>query len=118
MRINLHPGEEIVRRGGANLQRGLEMVGGHLYLTTERLIFEPHIINIQRKNAIVNLEDVIEVAKCWSKFLNAIPLLPNSIVVKTKDGIIYKFVCFKREEWISAIKLAKEQSWNKTLRSE
>jgi len=98
MNTNLLNGESIIKEGKANLQRGIETVGGHLYLTTQRLIFESYKFNIQRGNTIIDLGNINEVTKCWTKFLNLIPLFPNSIKVETRDDKQYKFVCFGRED--------------------
>ncbi len=103
MNTKLIEGEAIKKQGGANLQRGWETVGGHLYLTNKRLIFESHSVNIQTGTSITSLTDIVSVTKCWTKFLNKYPLLPNSIRIETKAGNEYKFVCYNREKWISAI---------------
>ncbi len=46
MKTQLNINEEIIKKGGANLQKGIEAVGGFLYLTNERLIFESHKFNV------------------------------------------------------------------------
>ena len=40
MNTRLRDDEDVIRDSAANLQRGLETVGGWLYLTTHRLVFE------------------------------------------------------------------------------
>jgi hypothetical protein len=95
--------ETSVKDGGANLQRGLETVGGKLYLTNRRLIFESHALNIQTGPTIIPLGTITGTRKCWTKFLNLIPLFPNSVAVSTKDGKEYRFVTFDRQAWIDAI---------------
>jgi hypothetical protein len=92
-----------VREGTANLQLGVETVGGTLYLTNRRLIFETQVLNIQTGATIIPLNTITGVRKCWTKFLNLIPLLPNSIAVSTRDGKEYRFVAFGRQDWIAAI---------------
>jgi hypothetical protein len=99
----LQPGEAVVREGRANLQRGIESAGGHLYLTDRRLIFESHRFNVQRGATEIPLADVAEVRKAWTKFLGAIPIAPNSIAVRTSDGSEQRIVVTKRDEWIAAI---------------
>ncbi len=83
LKTDLHPGETVVRDSRANLQRGAETVGGHLYLTDQRLIFESHAVNVQRGATEIALADVADARKVWTKFLGAIPLAPNSIAVRT-----------------------------------
>ncbi len=108
MNTNLLNGESIIKEGKANLQRGIETVGGHLYLTAQRLIFESHKFNVQQGTTIIDLGNINEVTKCWTKFLNLIPLYPNSIKVETRDNKQYKFVCFGRKDWISATEGSKK----------
>lgn len=73
------------------------------YLTNERLIFEAHALNIQRGTTIIDLADIADITKVWTRFLNRIPLLPNPISIKTKDGTAFNLVVFLRDSWISAI---------------
>jgi hypothetical protein len=97
------PGERPVKDGGANLQRGIETVGGRLYLTSHRLVFESHAFNVQTGTTIIPLTSITGVRKCWTRFLNLIPLFPNSVAVTTKEGIEYRYVTFGRRAWIDAI---------------
>jgi hypothetical protein len=97
------PDETPVKDGGANLQRGLETVGGRLYLTSQRLVFESHAFNIQTGSTIIPLASITGARKCWTRLLNLIPLFPNSIAVSTTEGKEYRFVTFGREAWIAAI---------------
>ena len=104
MKTELNQNEKLVKKGGANLQKGVETVGGYLYLTNQRLIFEAHAINIQGGNTIIDLSDIESTEKCWTKFLNVIPLMPNSLAVNTKTGDEYRFVLFGRGAWQEKIK--------------
>ena len=100
----------MLRSGGANLQRGAETVGGWLYLTERRLIFESHAFNFQRGATVIPLADITTVTKCWTKFLNVVPLLPNSLAVATRQGQEYRLVVFRRGAWLAAITQAKSAS--------
>ncbi len=106
METPLDSNETIVKQDGANLQRGIETVGGWLYLTDRRLIFEPHAINFQRDVTIIAKDSISGVAKCWTKFLNKIPIANNSLAVRTAQDQEYKFVLSAsvRDDWESAIK--------------
>jgi hypothetical protein len=97
------PDETPVKDGAANLQRGIETVGGWLYLTNRRLIFESHAFNIQTGATIIPLANIAGARKSWTKFLNLIPVFPNSVAVSTKEDKQYRFVTFGREAWIEAI---------------
>lgn len=91
-------GEEAVRDGAANLQRGWETVGGRLYLTTHRLVFEAHALNLQTGATVLSLADVESTALAWTKFLGLVPLFPNSLVVRAA-GVDHAFVLFDRRGW-------------------
>lgn len=103
MKLPLDSGEFFIKEGAANLQRGMETVGGHLYLTNFRLIFEPHAINIQRKTEIVPVAAVQCLKPCRTKFLDLIPLTDNSMAVFTHPGQEFRFVLYSRDSWISEI---------------
>ena len=103
MKTSLLAGETFVKDGAANLQRGIETVGGRLHLTSQRLIFESHAFNIQTGATIIPLTSITGIGKCWTKFLNLIPLFPNSLAVTTREGKEYRFVTFGREGWMDAI---------------
>jgi hypothetical protein len=81
----------------------METVGGKLYLTSQRLIFESHKLNIQTGVTEVPLQEIQSTEKCWTKFLGCIPLIPNSLAVSTKDGSVYKFVLYGRGSWAVAL---------------
>ena len=103
MKTELRPGEQIAKDGLANLQKGWETVGGKLYLTDQRLIFEAHKFNVQGGTTEIDMSDVVTVDKCWTKFLNKIPLAPNSLAVRTNAGDDYKFVLNRRTVWATEI---------------
>lgn len=108
MKTELRQGEEIIKNGAANLQKNIETVGGKLYLTNQRIIFESHNFNIQGGTNEIELSSIQSINKCWTKFLGIIPLLPNSLAVLTKQGTEYRFVLFGRDVWKAAIEAQKE----------
>ena len=79
----LDPGESLVKDSRANLQRGLETVGGRLYLPTKRLLFESHQFNVQTGPTTADLRSITGVTKGWTKFLNVLPLAPNTVIVRS-----------------------------------
>ena len=103
MKTPLLSGETPVKDGGANLQRGVETVGGWLYLTNQRVVFESHAFNVQTGVTEIPLASISGIRKCWTKFLNLIPLFPNSFGITTKEGDEYRFVTFGRQAWLDAI---------------
>ena len=46
MNVQLPQGEVIIKEGAANLQKGIETVGGKLRLTNQRLLFKAHKLNV------------------------------------------------------------------------
>lgn len=102
MKTELLDDEKTIREYPANLQRGVETVGGHLYLTTNRLVFEPHSLNYQTDTEIIRLNDIKSISKVWTKFLNIFPIFPNSVKIEAGDRE-YKFVVTNRGEFISQI---------------
>jgi len=73
MKTELKEGETIIKEGLGNLQRGIETVGGKLYLTNRRLIFEAHSFNIQSGTSEIPLSFVQDMRKCWTKLLGFLP---------------------------------------------
>lgn len=103
MKTALRSEERILKEGPANLQRNVETVGGWLYLTNRRLVFEAHRFNVQGGTTEIHLADVTGVDRCWSKFLGFLPVFPNSLAVYTKSGKDFRFVLFRRGAWAAAI---------------
>jgi hypothetical protein len=103
MKTELKQNEQLIKNGAANLQKGMETVGGKLYLTDQRIVFEAHKINIQGGTTEIELSDIQSSEKCWTKFLGFIPLMPNSLAVYTKSGKEYRFVLFGRGAWAAEI---------------
>ena len=108
MPTDLGGGERLIRQSDANLQRGIETVGGRLFLTSRRLIFETHALNVKAGRTVVSLRDVEDVWKCWTKLFGLIPIFPNSLAVSTAAGKTYRFVMFGRDKWVRAIRAAKQ----------
>jgi len=98
MSVELKKNERILADRGANLFRGFEGVGGRLKITNQRLIFEPHAINIQKQILEVPLNKIKEVNS-----RNTLGIIPNGILIKLISGQEYKFVVWKREELIRLI---------------
>lgn len=103
MKTELQQNEQLIKNGAANLQKGIETVGGKLYLTNQRIVFEAHKLNVQGGITEIELSDIQSSEKCWTKFLGIIPLMPNSLAVYTKSGKEYRFVLFGRGAWAAAI---------------
>lgn len=98
MTFPLEPEEHVIKEGGASHVKGIETVGGHLWLTNMRLHFKSHAINIQTHEESYWLRDVVSVKPH--------DLVPTWLTVTLKDGRNEKFVVFGRAEWLTAIQMA------------
>ena len=83
----------------ANLFRGLEAVGGHLYLTKCCLYFSSHCLNVQTGDTIISYDEISRIEKC-----NTLRIVPNGLLIVTKNGIVFLFVLWGREKVISCLK--------------
>ena len=91
-------GEESLADVAANLFRGIEAVGGRLKVTSLRLLFTPHAINLQSNPEEILLADVEEVGPRTTMWL-----VPNGMFVRTRAGQEFKFVVWGRTKLISMI---------------
>lgn len=103
MKTDLRNGERVIKEGAANLQKNIETVGGRLYLTNQRVIFESHQFNVQDGTAEVDITNIQSAEPSWTKFLGFLPIFPNSLSIYTKQGKEYRFVLFGRGAWAAAI---------------
>ena len=99
MAVSLQIGQKfLVEKTPANLFKGIEAVGGHLTITDKRLIFNAHKLNIQGGTTEILLTDIVSIGKEKS-----LKIIPNKMIVNTKDGKSYKFVVYKRDKLIQLI---------------
>lgn len=68
--------------------------GGMLYLTTQRLIFEGHAVNIRREFLALDIKSIIN---CTTGF-------PNSLIVLTKDNCEHRFAVNNKQDWMDKIR--------------
>ena len=103
MNTQLVANEFLIKQSAANLLRGMESVGGHLYLTNFRLLFESHSFNFQTGSTTIPLPNIVKLEKVWTKFLGLIPLAPNAIAVTINTGEVFNFTLWGGEQWIKDI---------------
>lgn len=96
--IETEPGESILFQTGANHFKGVEAVGGKLYLTNERLVFQSHKLNIQNHRLSILLSDIQAVVR-----LKALGLMSNGIQIESLSGKPDKFVVEKPEQWLEKL---------------
>lgn len=82
----------------ANLFRGVEAVGGKIFFESTCLIFKSHEYNIQTGETSIDYKqiDTIENTK-------TLGVVPNGILITTKDDIKYRFVVNNRSKIINFI---------------
>ncbi|MBN8251376.1 GRAM domain-containing protein [Priestia flexa] len=89
--------ESYIRTGLANLMKGMEGVGGKLYLTSTELIHKSHAINVQRGTVTLDLADIETVERVRNKLLG-VPLLKNGLKITTNDGEELRYVVNKASQ--------------------
>lgn len=107
MKTTLNPNEKILKTSAANLQRGPETVGGRLFLTNKRLIFEAHALNLQAQPEETPFDDISDISFGWTHFLGKYPVFPNMMSIHTHSAQ-YDFTIWHRQKWAKAIFAAKK----------
>jgi hypothetical protein len=95
-------GEPILKQGPANHFLGAEGVGGWLYLTDRRLLFQSHRFNLQKHMLSVPLGQIKGVQACATA-----GLIPNGLRIVTAEGE-ERFVVSGRRSWVEAVNRARE----------
>lgn len=95
---SLAESEEIRYSGAATHFRGWEGVGGRLFLTEDRLVFQPHTLNIQSGEQSWPLS-AIEDAQLSRIFL----VVPTGLDVQLRSGETERFGTWDRQQWRAAI---------------
>ena len=99
MKSELMHDEKIIKKGKANHFVGVTNVGGTLYLTNTRIIFETNALNWKQKhNFSLLFKDISDFGK-----KNTLFIIPNSIFITSNEGKEDKFVVFGREKWLKEI---------------
>ena len=82
----------------ANLFRGIEGVGGKIFLTKERLIFKSHSLNIQKGQTNIKYSQIAAVEK-----RKTMKTVDNGIKIITKENKEYCFIVNDRDTQIQII---------------
>lgn len=92
--------ENIILQDAANLFRGPISVGGRLTLTNSRLIFQPHKINFEKNDEVIEIEKIKGVKK-----VRTLDFFDTSLRVTTENDDEYKFVLSAntRDKWFEEI---------------
>ena len=97
-KIDTQADESVLFETGANHFKGVEAVGGKLYLTNKRLVFKSHKFNIQNHQLSIKLSDIDKIER--NKTLG---LVNNGLSVRTVDSQSEKFVVQQIDEWLNQL---------------
>lgn len=99
-------GDEILlHEGPANHFRGAEAVGGWLYLTSRRLLFLSHGMNVQNaawEHPLAGIRTV--------ETASTVGIIPNGLRLTTSAGATERFVVQGRRKWKDAIEKARSEA--------
>lgn len=94
-KISTEPDEIVLFETPANHFKGIEAVGGKLYLTNKRVIFKSHKLNIQNHELSIKLGDI----SCVERY-KTLGVVNNGLSIMTSQNSIEKFVVEQVEEWV------------------
>lgn len=95
-------GENILFEGSANHFKGIEAVGGYLWLTAEALFFRSHKVNVQNHELRLALAEITSVDTA-----KTLGVVANGILVTLDSDEKEKFVVHGNKDWMDAILKAK-----------
>lgn len=94
----LSENEAVEIEGPANLFRGVEGVGGKLFLTDKKMIFKAHKINIQKGQTDIPYHIISKITK-----RKTAKLIDNGLRINTSNGNEYDFVVNDRGLWVEKL---------------
>lgn len=92
--------EFIVRKGAATYLAPSEGVGGRLFLTNQRLFFEPHSFNFRRHERSIRLEQIVAIEAKYSDFIS------RKLSIYLTNNSLEELIVYKRKLWVSEIQKA------------
>jgi hypothetical protein len=95
--------ETVVHYGPANHFKGIESVGGKLFLTNKRLRFRSHKFNAQTHDESYPIEAISAAEPA-----RTLGIVPNGVLVHLRDGRRERFVVGGRTEWVTHLRRAIE----------
>ena len=95
--------KNIILKSSAHYKKGFSQIEGKLYLSDDKLEFKTLMISLRTEKFNISLVDISSVSLVWTKLFGLFPLLPNSILIKTKNDKSYKFIVKKSKKWINNI---------------
>jgi hypothetical protein len=95
--------ETTLHAGPANHFKGLESVGGHLWLTSGRLHFRSHKMNLQNHEWSAPLADITS-----AHAIKTLGLIRNGLSIRLTSGEEHRFVVGGHERWVQDITSARQ----------
>lgn len=93
--IEIGPDETILFETPANHFKGMEGVGGKLYLTNQCLVFKSHKFNVQNHAFSVSLHKIKSAGR-----YKPIGIINNGLIIETDSSKPEKFVVEQAEKWV------------------
>ena len=90
--------EKIEIEGPSNLFRGMEGVGGKIFLTDKKLVFKSHKINVQKGQTNIEYKNIKEIIRRKTAII-----VDNGIRIITNDNKEFDFVVNERDLWFENI---------------
>ena len=90
--------EKIEIEGPANLFRGMEGVGGKIFLTDKKLVFKSHKINVQKGQTNIEYKNIKEIIR-----RKTAKIIDNGFRIITNDNKEFDFVVNERDLWFEKI---------------
>jgi hypothetical protein len=98
IKIDIDEDENILFETPANHFKGIEAVGGKLYLTNNRLVFQSHKLNIQNHQLSLGIADIQKVGRH-----KTMSIINNGLSVTSVNGSTEKFVVEQPERWFTIL---------------
>jgi len=92
-------GETLLHHGPANHYKGIEAVGGRLFLTDKRLRFRSHAFNVQKHDESYPIDAIASVEPA-----RTLGVVPNGLLVSLRDGRKERFVVSDRAGWVARLR--------------
>ena len=95
--------KHLIMKSSAHYKKAISKIEGKLYLFNDKLEFKTLMVSFRSEKFDIKLKDISSVSLDWTKFFGLFPLLPNSILIKTKNDKNYRFTVKKSKKWINSI---------------
>lgn len=93
--IKTEDDETILFGSQANHLRGIEAVGGKLYLTNKRLVFKSHNFNFKNEMLSIPRSDIVSLGS-----FKSLGFISNGLSVTLRDQKTEKFIVDRPQDWM------------------